>query len=216
MRITHTTFFRTLCRLLVFCLAFQSLHPSALHVPSALHFKFSTSNDGALTCDLRLGPSPAYGQVQDLNLASTPEADLTDPFLINKAAELNHDPVQIFAFMRNEIGYEAYSGSLRGTRGTLWSRAGNALDQASLMIALLRASSVKARYVKGTLGIAEAQRRERFSAGSSDSHRTPGRRSSSYCCFGRGKRYAGRWRDANRANHGRGAELRLARQPCTH
>jgi hypothetical protein len=106
---------------------------------------------------MELGPRPAYGQAIDPNLASTPEADLTDPFIVNKANELNHDPVQIFAFMRDEIGYEAYQGSLRGARGTLWSKAGNALDQASLMIALLRVSGIKARYVKGTLGTAEAQ-----------------------------------------------------------
>lgn len=96
-----------------------------------------------------------YGQATDPLLASTPEVDLTDPFIVNKAAELNHDPTQIFAFMRDEIGYEAYQGSLRGARGTLWSKAGNALDQASLMIALLRASGIKARYVKGALGAAE-------------------------------------------------------------
>ncbi len=159
MRITHTLFFRTLCRLLIFCLAFQSLHPSALRVPWKLHLSF---NPVSLTLNFELGtlnfgPSPVYGQVIDPNLASTPEADLSDPFIINKAAELNHDPVKIFTFMRDEIGYEAYQGSLRGARGTLWSKAGNALDQASLMIALLRASGVKARYVKGALGLAEAQ-----------------------------------------------------------
>ena len=124
MRVTHTAYFRTLCRLVVCCLAFQSVHPSALRVPSALHFKFSTAHDGALTVDLglvtfdlRLGPNPAYGQILDPNLASTPEADLTDPFIINKAAELHHNPVEIFEFMKSEIGYEAYQGSLRGARG---------------------------------------------------------------------------------------------------
>ncbi len=49
------------------------------------------------------------------------------------------------------IGYNSYTGSLRGARGTLWSSAGNALDVASLGVALLRASGIPAQYVAGTL-----------------------------------------------------------------
>ena len=52
------------------------------------------------------------------------------------------------------FGYESYLGSLRGTRGTLWSKAGNALDKSSLLIAMLRASGVPARYRHGTLDAA--------------------------------------------------------------
>ena len=63
----------------------------------------------------------------------------------------NNDPNPIFAFVRDKIGYESYKGSLRGARGTLWSKAGNALDQASLLIALLRVSGIEAQYVQGTL-----------------------------------------------------------------
>lgn len=159
MYLLYTPFFRTLCRLLALTLLFQSFHPAALPVPWKLHFSFDPVS---LTLHFELGtlnfgPAPAYGQAIDPNLASTPETDLTDTFIINKAAELHHNPVEIFEFMKNEIGYEAYQGSLRGARGALWSKAGNALDQASLMIALLRASGVKARYVKGALSTAEAQ-----------------------------------------------------------
>ena len=84
-------------------------------------------------------------------LKSTPDANTTDPYVLAKAAELGNDPNRIFEFVRDEIGYESYKGSLRGARGTLWSKAGNALDQASLLIALLRASGIPARYVHGTL-----------------------------------------------------------------
>ncbi len=93
----------------------------------------------------------------DLNLASTPDANTTDQFIIEKAQELGNDPNAIFAFVRDDIGYESYRGSLRGARGTLWSNAGNALDQASLLIALLRASGIPARYVQGTLSDPLAQ-----------------------------------------------------------
>lgn len=97
---------------------------------------------------------PAYARPQatdDPLLMSTPEFDLADPYLVAKANELGKDPQRIFAFVRDEIGFESYTGSLRGARGALWSKAGNALDKASLMIALLRISGVPARYVQGTL-----------------------------------------------------------------
>ncbi len=84
-------------------------------------------------------------------LASTPDANTTDPFIVQKAADLGNDPAQIFAFVRDQIGYESYKGSLRGARGTLWSKAGNSLDKASLLVALLRASNIPAQYVQGTL-----------------------------------------------------------------
>jgi len=78
---------------------------------------------------LKLGPLPAYGQSADL--APTPDADSTDPFIVQKAQELGNNAAQIFAFARDEIGYESYKGSLRGARGTLWSKAGNALARRS-------------------------------------------------------------------------------------
>lgn len=84
-------------------------------------------------------------------LAATPDANPNDPFIQAKAAELNQDAIEIFEFVRDDIGFESYLGSLRGSRGTLWSDAGNSLDQASLMIALLRASGVEAQYAQGTL-----------------------------------------------------------------
>ena len=90
-------------------------------------------------------------------LAATVDANSDDRFIQTKAAELNQDADEIFRFVRDEIGFESYVGSLRGSRGTLWSGAGNALDQASLLIALLRASGIPASYSQGILGQAESQ-----------------------------------------------------------
>lgn len=89
--------------------------------------------------------------IDPAQLATAPDANPNDPFIQAVAAELNQDPFEIFEFVRDDIGFESYLGSLRGSRGTLWSSAGNSLDQASLMIALLRASGVEAQYVQGTL-----------------------------------------------------------------
>jgi hypothetical protein len=153
---TRTGWFGGLCRFVLFCFTVANFHPASLGVPWKLDVSFDPAT---LTLNFELGtlnfgPTPAYGQ--DANLASTPEADTSDPFIVSKAAELNRNPQQIFGFVRG-LGNEVYDGSLRGARGTLWSKAGNALDKASLLIALLRASNIPARYVQGTLGTAEAQ-----------------------------------------------------------
>jgi len=90
-------------------------------------------------------------------LAPTADANSIDPYVLAKAAQYDQDPTQIFEYMAHSIGYESYPGSLRGARGTLWSEAGNSLDQASLLVALLRSSGVPAQYAHGTLSDPDAQ-----------------------------------------------------------
>ncbi|MEM7798994.1 MAG: transglutaminase domain-containing protein, partial [Chloroflexota bacterium] len=89
-------------------------------------------------------------------LRGTVDADIEDEYMLQALAEVGSDPADIFQFVQ-EMGFEVYLGSLRGTRGTLWSEAGNSVDQASLLIAMLRASGVPARYAHGTLGQTDAQ-----------------------------------------------------------
>jgi len=83
--------------------------------------------------------------------------DANDPFIQEEAAKLSYDPTQIFDFLHTQVGYNSYTGSLRGARGTLWSHAGNALDVANLGVALMRASGIPAQYVSGTLSQSQAQ-----------------------------------------------------------
>jgi uncharacterized membrane protein len=91
------------------------------------------------------------GNIDASLLASTPDANTTDPFIQEQAAKLNYDPQAIFNFLHDDIGYQSYVGSLRGARGTLWSGAGNSVDVASLGVALMRASGVPAQYEQGAL-----------------------------------------------------------------
>ncbi len=88
-------------------------------------------------------------------LPSTINANLNDTYISAKAASLGNDANRIFQFVRDQVGYESYPGALRGARGTLWSLAGNSLDKASLLIALLRASGIPAQYATGTLSLAQ-------------------------------------------------------------
>jgi uncharacterized membrane protein/PKD repeat protein len=86
----------------------------------------------------------------------TVDAATDDEAMLRQSAELGQDPIPLFEHVRS-LGYELYNGSLRGTRGTLWSAAGNSLDQSSLLIAMLRAAGVPARYRHGELAAADAQ-----------------------------------------------------------
>ncbi len=82
------------------------------------------------------------------DLASTLDAQIT-PEIQALAEKLSYSPAKIFEYVTNEIKFEPYYGSLKGAMGALYSKAGNATDQASLLIALLRASNIPARYIKG-------------------------------------------------------------------
>ncbi|MCP4657616.1 MAG: hypothetical protein GY856_19595, partial [bacterium] len=84
------------------------------------------------------------------DLAATPEAPLDDEILAF-AASLGHDYVRIYEHVRNEIACEWYAGSQKGAVGTLRAGSGNDVDQASLLIALFRASQLAARYVHGVV-----------------------------------------------------------------
>ncbi len=97
------------------------------------------------------------GTIDPSLLASTPDANTTDPFIQDAAAQLDYNATNIFNYLHAQIGYNSYLGSVRGARGTLWSLSGNALDTASLGVALMRASGIPAQYAQGTLTKASAQ-----------------------------------------------------------
>lgn len=107
---------------------------------------------GDFTYDKLPGASnPAY-------LAETDEIRLT-PAIKAKAAELDHDPVKIYHWVRNHVEWLPSWGAIQDADLTLSSQRGNAMDIAGLAIALLRASKIPARYVHGTIDVpAEAFR----------------------------------------------------------
>jgi hypothetical protein len=86
------------------------------------------------------------------DLAEIPDIQFTDAIRA-KAQELGNDPVKIYNWVRNNIDYQPYYGSFKGAQQTLSEGAGNDFDQASLLIALLRASNIAAKYAYGTVEI---------------------------------------------------------------
>ncbi|NOQ53715.1 MAG: hypothetical protein GQ558_03815, partial [Thermoplasmata archaeon] len=90
-------------------------------------------------------------------LKATVDADKYDLYVQNTRAAVGGDVASIFEYVRDYIGYEAYIGSLRGARGTIWSMAGNSLDQSNLLVAMLRGAGIPCRYVNGQLSTSDAR-----------------------------------------------------------
>ena len=68
------------------------------------------------------------------------------PEIAALAEELGKNPVRIYEYVKNTVMYQPYWGALKGAAETLAQKSGNDADQASLLIALLRASGYAARY----------------------------------------------------------------------
>lgn len=98
----------------------------------------------------RSQPDPAFLQ------EDKPDVVLS-PAILDQAQKLGNDPVQIYEFVRNGFEYQAYYGLMKGPEGTLRSRAGNEYDLAALLVSLLRAANVPARFVRGRIEMSDAQ-----------------------------------------------------------
>lgn len=104
---------------------------------------------GLTPSDLPVDPTPA-------DLAPTIDAQHSQE-IIDKAAELENDPVKIYEWVRNNIDFEPYYGSKKGATETMAEMAGNDMDTASLLISLYRVSGIPARYVTGVIEITADQ-----------------------------------------------------------
>ncbi|ROZ79891.1 transglutaminase [Ramlibacter sp. WS9] len=90
------------------------------------------------------------------DLAETDEVQLT-PAIRAKAAELGNNPVNIYNWVRNNIEFAPTAGAIQSAQDTLDKKRGNATDTASLLVALLRAAHIPARYQYGTIEVPAAQ-----------------------------------------------------------
>jgi len=94
---------------------------------------------------LPLTPTPA-------DLTATEDVQITQA-IKDLAASLNNQPVAIYNWVRNNIQFVPSYGSIQGSDMTLQTKRGNSFDTASLLIALLRAANIPARYVYGTIEV---------------------------------------------------------------
>jgi len=81
----------------------------------------------------------------------TPYTTEISPEIRELARALHNDPYLIYNYVHNHIDYVPYYGTLKGPTLTYLDGSGNDFDQASLMVALLRASGyTNVSYIYGT------------------------------------------------------------------
>ena len=101
---------------------------------------------------LASGALAAAKGVTAADLAETIDIQITDE--IKALAEsLNNNPVEIYTWVHNNIRFVPSYGSIQGSQYTLETKRGNATDTASLLISLLRAADIPAKYAYGTVEI---------------------------------------------------------------
>lgn len=125
------------------------LHQDHYEKQSVKLAQLGTTNIGGIAFTVPPEPSRAP---QAADLGETEDIVLT-PAIRAKAQELEYNPVKIHNWLASTIVWQPTWGSIQGAEGTLRSQRGNAIDIASLHIALLRASSIPARYQFGTIEI---------------------------------------------------------------
>lgn len=126
----------------------------------AAEYQLPAVNSGTAACYPSNYPTTL---TNDLGL-SQPELEIDNTLdaeayrrITQLAAQLNYSPVKIFEYVTNNIEYEHYYGSVKGALGTLQSKKGNDIDHASLLIALLRASSIPAHYINTNIALQNKQ-----------------------------------------------------------
>lgn len=96
------------------------------------------------------------------------EKDIVDKEAFTKIAEELGDVDDIYHFVRNNVKNEMYTGSKKGPLLTFFQLGGNDIDQASLLISLLRVKNIPARFVSGTVRITIQQGLELTGASDTD------------------------------------------------
>ena len=118
---------------------------------------FATLDGGAVSAATPAATLSTGHRPRPSLLASTPDANTTDPYIQEEAAALDYDPTQIFNFLHTQIGYNAYPGSMRAPAARSGRRPAMRSTSPAWAWRLLRASGIPAQYAQGTLSQSQAQ-----------------------------------------------------------
>lgn len=119
--------------------------------------KIRLAQAGGSIGPLQFSTMPEAGQAPTpADLAETDEVQITAEIRA-KAQELGNNPVSIYNWVRNNIEWAPTAGAIQSAQDTLDKKRGNATDTASLLIALLRAANIPARYQWGTIDVEAAK-----------------------------------------------------------
>lgn len=124
---------------------------AALGIDSYADYVQVASSDLTPEMLVSAGVAAAKG-VTEADLQETIDIQITDE--IRELAEsLNNNPVEIYTWVHNNIRFVPSYGSIQGSQYTLETKRGNATDTASLLLSLLRAANIPAKYAYGTVEI---------------------------------------------------------------
>jgi transglutaminase-like putative cysteine protease len=115
----------------------------------------STTNQAQAQTQSQQKALPISTAPSAADLAPTPDAPHTAAIRALAVTELGKNPVAIYNWVHDNIAYVPTYGSIQGAEDTLNKKSGNAFDQASLTIAMLRSAGIHARYVVGTVEVPE-------------------------------------------------------------
>ena len=117
-------------------LPFQALAlpPQAVQLEPALVASYASPNAAE--------PNPEDSQTADIQ-----------PAVYALAEELGYDPIAIYEYVYTQIQTRWYAGSMLSPAGVIAQGEGNSVDQAALLSALFRASSIPTRFVSGVIDV---------------------------------------------------------------
>jgi RHS repeat-associated protein len=93
---------------------------------------------------------------QPLGGNTSPSAIGPIPAAVQSAVSGLAGPVEIYEAVRNSIRPDFYYGVMKGAAETLRESAGNDADTASVLVLMMRAKGIPARYVRGTIKLPTA------------------------------------------------------------
>ncbi|MDP1830182.1 MAG: transglutaminase domain-containing protein, partial [Archangium sp.] len=97
-------------------------------------------------------PAYALGGSAGLTLEDTTTGREVEVSAVVRAkADTLAGPLEAYDFVKNELALDWYLGALKGSTETLREGRGNDADLSALLIALLRAKQIPARFVRGTI-----------------------------------------------------------------
>ncbi len=133
-------------------LAHQLPNPKTFQFPNRTGFKLVQPKNPYQYQDPPLKPAPPTSA----DLEPTEDVQIT-PAIQAEAASLGYNPAKELAFVHDQYFFEPYYGAEKGSEETFYSYGGDDQDQASLLIALLRASNIPARYETGIVTVKAAE-----------------------------------------------------------
>lgn len=117
--------------------------------PPAWTIPVQEAGGAAFTQEQEPPPAPPSGGMSAQSMPQGNVADEITPEIQALADALLHDQDRIFEWVRGHIAFKLYYGVKKGAALTLLEESGNDADTCALLVALLRASGIPARYVWG-------------------------------------------------------------------